>query len=113
MATTNQAVRLMDRQIVKANYVGPGVDLREYATLEVSFQMLDAGGSTAGAIFLQHAAVDEEGAYTQLGVALDLFGAAPVVSHQSLSFLGYVRWTTNANVNGQPLAAIEIIAKEH
>ena len=108
----NKAVRVVDRTIVKASVVGPGLDLGDYATLEVSIQRLDAGGATTGYVQLAHASVDEIASYVSLGTPVDVTGSATTVV-QTLSHLRYVRWFSSSNVNGTPLMAIEIIAKEH
>jgi hypothetical protein len=110
--STNKSVRLMERQIVKANFVSPGVDLGEWTTLEVAFQFVDAGGASAGTVSLQHAAADEEDLYENVGTPVNLYGSA-TVTYQSLSFLKYVRWIVDGNVNGLPLASIEVVAKDH
>jgi hypothetical protein len=108
----NQSVRLLERQILKASIASPGVDLGEFLTLEVSFQLVDAGGANEGTVRLQHAAADEEDLYVDVGNPFNVFGAA-AGNYQSISFSKWVRCVSNAQVNGAPLVAIEIIAKEN
>jgi hypothetical protein len=110
--TSNRSIRLLERTILKANLVGQGVDLLDFSTLEVAFQLVHAGGATAGKITFQHAAADEEDLYTNVGSDVNLYGSIGV-THQTFAFLRYVRWVTSGNVDGAPLASIEIIAKEH
>jgi hypothetical protein len=43
---------------------------------------------------------------------VNVYGSASV-TYQSLAFLKWVRFVTDSSVNGAPLVAIEIIAKEH
>jgi len=81
--------------------------------VSVAIQRVHAGGATDGTIALQHAVVDEDDAYVTLGTPVSCAGAATTDVQCGLSFLGFVRWVTDANVNGQPLMAIEIIAREH
>jgi hypothetical protein len=108
----NQSIRLMERQIVRASFASAGMDLGEWTTLEVSFQLVDAGGATAGTVRLQHASADEEDLYVDFGMPVNVYGSASV-AYQSLAFLKWVRFVTDSSVNGAALVAIEIIAKAH
>jgi hypothetical protein len=107
----NQAIKLLDRQIVTNNQITAPVDVGAYAMLQVQVRVHEAGG--AGTIFLTQSAVDEPLSFSQLGDTVDLTAASESGDFQSHSnFLRYVRCRA-ANVSGtQPIVSVDIIAKE-
>lgn len=79
-------------------------------TLAIQFRVLVAGG--AGNLKLQHAAVNEPDAFTDVsGASWSL--AATGNTYTSVShFLRYLRWITDGSVSGSPAAILDLIAKE-
>ena len=104
--------RLMKLQTVTASYTPPlseSIDCGAYKTLECNCQIPKVG--TNGSVKLQHAAVNEEAAFRDLsGASWPLNGSG---SHLSVAnFLRYIRWVSDANVAGAPMALVDIVAKE-
>ena len=80
-----------------------------YSKLEIHVRILKSG--SAGNIKLQHAAVNEEDAYIDLGTAT--WAVTGTGSHISVSsFLRYIRWVCDGSVAGTPVIMIDIVAKE-
>lgn len=108
----SQYHRLLDPRAIVANDVqniDQAFDAGAYDKLELQCRILKTGG--AGNIKLQHAAVNEEDAYIDLGSASWLVTGSG--GHISISnFLRYVRWAGDNSVGGGPVAMIDIIAKE-
>lgn len=107
-----ESVRLLDPQVLSAGdtmnpervYDGGG-----YKNLEIHTRILKAG--SGGNIKLQHAAVNEPGAFIDLATAT--WAANGNGSYVSISnFLRYVRWICDGAVAGGPIAVIDLVAKE-
>ena len=111
MITRSEAVKLLDRQTVVADQVGRPVDLGDFN--ELHYQIRVHEGGTAGTIDLEHAAVDEELAYTGFGINASLASAAePGTVGLEQSFLRFVRYCASAAVAGGPIVSIDVIAKQ-
>lgn len=108
----SETVRLLDPQVLSANDVMPVervFDGGSYRVLEIHTRILKQG--SAGNLKLQHAAVNEPGAF------IDLAGASWVTTGQGsyvtvTSFLRFVRWVCDGAVAGGPIAIIDLVAKE-
>ena len=61
----NQAIRLLDRDVVNIGEAGPAVDLGGFAKVRAQIRVHTAGSD--GTIELQHAAVDEDLAFQRIG----------------------------------------------
>ena len=90
-------------------------DLGAYKTLEVAFEILAlSSGGTDEDIFLEHAAVNEEGAYVRLAGAEATVSADGTMGTnyvQVNGFLRYVRAATET-LTASPVVGIRIVAKE-
>lgn len=87
------------------------VDLGAYRHLEVLINVLVAS-STGGTIKLQTNVRNEPDGWVDIsGVSLSLTSTGAVLKSSS-SFLRYVRWITDANVDGTPVVQIDLVAKE-
>ncbi len=108
---TSEYFRLLDPLALVANQTQDRdqvIDVGSYTEMQVNFRVLKAG--SAGNLQLQHAAVNEEDAWLDLGSPNSLSGTTNVVISIS-TFLRYVRWTTDGAVAGAPVALVDIIAK--
>jgi hypothetical protein len=109
----SKAVRLMEPQSPAASTKQSRTEAQDfgaYRTLQVQPRVLKAG--SGGNISLEHAAVNEEEAYTTISgtsVALNATSNTPITVS---NFLRWVRWATDGSVAGTPLVLIDIIAKE-
>lgn len=111
MASTTR--RLMPQQSLTANQVQPRdevMDAGAYKTLECQGRCIVAGSN--GQAKIQHAAVNEPDAFKDLaGAAWNLNATNNTVVSIS-NFLRYLRWVTDANVAGNPVALIDVVAKD-
>lgn len=109
---SNQYHRLLDARELQANLIQDRetvLDAGGHRVLEFQIRVLAAG--TAGKIKIQHAAVNEAEAFTDLDtIELNLSSLAN--SHQSANnFLRYIRWITDSGVGGNPVALIDMVCK--
>lgn len=108
----SQYHRLLDTRAIGADEVqnlNEVFDAGAFSKLELQCRILKTGG--AGNIKLQHAAVNEEDAYIDLGSASWL--ATGTGGHISIAnFLRYVRWVGDSSIAGAPVVMIDIVAKE-
>ena len=104
--------RLLDPRVLGADDVQTldlAFDGGAFSKLEIHVRILKSG--SAGNIKLQHAAVNEEDAYIDLGTAT--WAVTGTGSHISVSsFLRYIRWVCDGSVAGTPVIMIDIVAKE-
>ena len=104
--------RLLGPRVLSADDVQTldlAFDAGAYSTLEIHVRILKSG--SAGNLKLQHAAVNEEDAYIDLGTAS--WAVTGSGGHISISnFLRYVRWVCDGSVAGNPVIMIDIVAKE-
>lgn len=108
----SQYHRLLDPRVLYSNDVQ---DLREafdagaFKTLEIDIRILKSG--SGGNLKLQHAAVNEPGAYRDLnGTSVAVTGTGNYVS--VANFLRYIRWICDGAVAGDPVGLIDIVAKD-
>lgn len=87
------------------------MDAGAYLRLEVEVRVLKAG-SGSGNVFLQHAAVNEEGSYLAVASAAWPVNATGTFYLSITGFLRFVRWAGDANVAGSPVIQIDVIAKD-
>lgn len=108
----SQYVRLLDPRVIQANDVQDLKDAFDggaYTKLELHCRILKSG--SAGNVKLQHAAVNDEDGYIDLGNASwAANGSGGPVSISN--FLRYVRWVGDSAVAGNPVVTIDLIAKE-
>lgn len=111
-----QYVRLMD-----AGTINPGpqqthdaVDLGAYRQAIFHLRLLKAGSGTGGGqVVVQHAAVNEEGAYVDIpGISwiVDSNGTGGVL--ESTAFMRFVRVAGVGSIAGDPVALLDVVAKE-
>lgn len=105
----NQHYSLVDKREVFADEAGEGLDLGAYKSIVAQIQIHSTG--TNGDVCLQHAAVNENGAFTTLGTNVQVDGLQnDVQSHAN--FLRYVRFSADSNIAGHPIVSIDIVVKE-
>jgi len=105
----NIALSIIDRKVINNNDTGVGIDLGAFNTAEVQVRVHVSG---AGTLQLQHAAVDEDLAYLEIGSTVSLASVDATGAVRSLSdFLRYVRYTATS-VEGSPVVSIDVIAKQ-
>jgi len=108
----SQYRRLLDPRVILADEVQDLKDAFDggaFTKMELQCRILKAG--SAGSVKLQHAAINESGAYIDLvSASWAVGGAGGYVSIPS--FLRYVRWAADSSVAGGPVVMIDIIAKE-
>ena len=108
--------RLTPQQTLVANQTQPASEVYDagaFNHLQLQGRVLKAG--TAGKLKLQHAAVNEPDAFIDVSGAewdLDQAGPSGNVFITVDDFLRYLRWITDANVLGSPIALLDLIAKE-
>ncbi len=86
-------------------------DAGGYRVLDVQTRVLNAG--SAGTVKLQHAAVNEDAAFKDLsGFTAVNLNATANDFQEVTSFLRWVRWATGTAPTGNPVAVIDIVAKE-
>jgi len=102
----NRWIRMVARRVLKNNEIGEVIDCGGAKQLGVEVQIYTTGGGT---VAIQHAAVNEDDAFTQLGSTFSLAGATSV--QLNASFLRYVRFVT-ASVTGSPEASIDLVVKD-
>jgi hypothetical protein len=108
----NKSTKLADRQQITQSQVSPGVDLGMYTRLEWQIRCHALGGTTVGTIILQHASVDENLAYKDLGTSVVVTSASESGSFQSTTdFLRFVRFKASSDLNGTPTVSVDIVAK--
>lgn len=104
-------IRLLDPRVLGAGDTQDSKDAFDgggYSKLELQCRILKSG--SAGSIKLQHAAVNEEDAYIDLGSAS--WVATGSGGHISISnFLRFIRWAADGSVAGNPVVMIDLIAK--
>lgn len=104
-------LRLLDAYSPKPNEVQESdkvVDLGGFKDVAFDCRVLKPG---AGNILIEHAAVNEEGAFRPLSTATwDLSQGGSFV--YITQFLRFVRWRTDANVASAPVVLIDLVAKE-
>lgn len=108
---SSQVVTLLERETVAASSYGKGIDLGAFKNLETQLIVHNTGGASAGMIILQHSAVDEHQAYNSLTTARGL-GATSNNFESETSFLRYVRWYVDGDLNGDAVVSIYLVAKE-
>ena len=105
--------RIMNPQKLTGNATQPveeAWDAGAFTRLEAQCRFLKQG-SAGGSVLLEHAAVNEEGAF------IPLPGASWNVNtdggHASATaFLRYIRWNTGGTVAGDPVVLIDLLGKE-
>jgi len=109
----NQAVKLLNRETVTANQVGPAVDLGAFNILNYQIRVHKAA-SAAGTIKLEHAAVDEDLAFGELVSAVSLTAVSEAGTTGNVpNFLRFVRYKASSDVSsGGAVVSIDIIARE-
>ena len=86
------------------------VDLGPYRHLEVLIRVLSAG--TGGNVKLQSNVRNEDDGWVDIvGVSQGL-GATATVQKSSANFFRFVRWVGDSGVGGNPVAQIDLVAKE-
>jgi hypothetical protein len=108
----SQYRRLLDSRTMAASekqLADDVFDAGAYRVLEMQVRVLKAG--TAGNLQLQHAAVNSEDSWQNMGSAVAMTPTSIAFSTIS-DFLRYIRWTTDAGVAGSPVVVVDIIAKE-
>ncbi len=105
-----QYVRLLDTRSLAANLFAPPqsvLDLGAYRVIVVDCRFAVLG--SAGNLIIETASVNEEGAWrTALTIPVN---AAPALLEITL-FGRYIRWRTDQNVAGGPVATVDLVAKE-
>ncbi|MFT5582473.1 MAG: hypothetical protein ACI9VR_000049 [Cognaticolwellia sp.] len=110
-----QYVRLMDAgTITQGPQSQDAVDLGAYRQVVFHLRLLKAGSGTAGAqLVVQHAAIDEEGAYIDIpGISwvVDSNGTGGVLD--TTTFMRFVRVAGVGTFAGDPVALLDLVAKE-
>jgi hypothetical protein len=108
----SQSRRILDSRTMAASEKQPAAEVADfgaYRVLEMQIRVPKAG--TGGNLQLQHAAVNSEDSWQNLGAAIAL-NATSITFTTVSDFLRYVRWTSDAGVAGSPVANVDVIAKE-
>ena len=104
-------LRFLDAYSPKPNEIQESdkvLDLGGFSSLGLDCRVLKQG---AGNIYLEHAAVNEEGAWRSLGTATwDLSQSGSFV--YITQFLRFLRWRTDTNVASAPVVLLDLVAKE-
>jgi hypothetical protein len=90
--------------------VSEAMDVGTSSRVEIQTRILKAG--TAGNLTLEHAAVNEEGAYTALTGASWACNATSNTPTTITNFLRYIRWAAASSVAGLPVGLIDVVAKD-
>ena len=107
----NQSVTLLQNQLLReGDKSGKGVDLGAFNVLKVHINVHVVSGAGSGELVMQHAAVDEECDYADLGNGFDLNDSGPN-THDQTDFLRFIRWRTGNTFTTDPTVSLIIIAK--
>lgn len=106
----NQYIRMMEKREVFIGEAGSPIDLGAYKSVVAQIRVLSAG--SGGTLCLQHAAKAEGSAFKNLGDPANLNGTTNDVQAHT-DFLRWVRFLADDNVAGNPIACIDIVAKEY
>lgn len=98
-------------------------DAGAYKQVNVEFIFMAAGTLTSGStltLTLQHASANEDGLFMDVKdvdgntVQINLLGTPDNSYHQVEGFLRYLRWDIGGDgvVNAQPIAGMDLVAKE-
>lgn len=104
-------VRLLDAQVIAPNEKQPrdqALDLGGYKQLNIQARILKPG--TAGTIFVEDAAVNEEAAFSRAIASFSVVNATNPIEVNG--FLRFVRWRADATIAGGPALLIDVVAKE-
>lgn len=104
-------LRLQDPIAVSTNKsqdISLAADCGQYNTVVIQLRRIGAA-PTAGSVQMQHAAVNTDDQYENIGATIDLTGAMPktivLTAHSR-----FIRWTTTT-MNGTATIQIDIIAR--
>jgi hypothetical protein len=109
---SSKSIRILDGRTMGPSEKQPAAevaDLGAYRSLECQFRVAKAG--SGGNAQLQHAPVNTEDAFQNLGSAVALNAAGPTYLSVA-AFLRFVRWVTDGAVSGSPVLTCDIIAKD-
>lgn len=105
--------RIMPPRKFTGNATQPIEEARDagaYTRIEAQCRVLKQG-SAGGSFILEHAAVNEEGAFLPIPGAL--WNANTDGGYVSITgFLRFVRWSTAGTIAGDPVALIDGVGKE-
>jgi len=115
-----EEVRIMAEyhRLQEPNALGPNqrserdqvYDAGAFPKLQAQLRVVSAG--TAGNIVLQHAAVMEPDAFTDIAGTSTALNAVSNNFYTVSNFLRYIRWVTDGAVAGNPKVIIDIMAKD-
>lgn len=89
------------------------VDLGAFKELNVAIEIVCAGSGSTGQIFLQHAAINQDGQYIALTATQTAVTTAGVNYYQVTGFMRWIRAATDSgSFSNDPVAGIRLIAKE-
>lgn len=109
---SNQYHRLLDARELTDNWVQDSdavFDAGGYRVLEFQFRVLSSG--TAGTLKVQHAAVNEPEAFTDLASMQVGLSATANLPLSCENFLRFLRCVTTGSVAGNPVAMCDVVAK--
>lgn len=88
------------------------LDLGIYTSLEFVIRVLQAGEGEAPVLVLQHAAVNETGAYLnfETPVSIDLTTTGSTWVHVA-AFTRFVGWSLSGTLSSEAIVTIDVVAK--
>lgn len=110
-----QALELMSPRVLVDGYVQPleeVIDLGAYKQMNAAFHILTGNGQAGQKVYIQHAAIKDEGSFVNVTGLEATLQNAGVVAVSTDAFLRYVRVTCDATIGGSPVVAVYVVAKD-
>lgn len=107
----NQSITMLKEGTVISDEKGEVVDLGAFS--KIHFQVrVKVAANASQTLQIQHAAVNEDAAFLDIGTALDI-ATAGTDEVQMDNFLRYVRYLASGSISTQPTLSLYVIAKEN
>ncbi len=107
----NRSLALVKEGTVTSNETGEVCDMLAYCRLQVQVRVKVAANASQ-TLQLQHAAIDEDAAFVNLGSAYDIAAVGTYyISYDS--FMRYLRVVASGGISTQPPLSVYVIGKEY
>ena len=107
----NRTYALVRDGTVISDEKGQVLDLLHFSKVHVHVRV-KVPANASQTLQMQHSAVDEDGAFEDLGPTYDISAAGNQIQHYS-GFLRYVRFEASGSISTQPTLSVVVVAKEY